>query len=106
VIKPSNIRLLFWSVASSALVNAFLISSAFASGAGGKKSLYVRLADLISAPPGYIANQMFAPSEHTASAFATAATASLVCSFFFYGVVSWLILRTLLMIQSARAKAS
>jgi hypothetical protein len=105
MIKPSNIRLLFWSVATSALVNAFLISSAFASGTGGKKSLYVRLADLVAAPPGYISNQMFAPKEHTASAFATAALASLTCSFFFYAVVSWLILRTVLLLQSARARA-
>src|SRR5580692_1946563 len=106
VMRPSNIRLVVWSVATSALVNAFLVSSAFAGSAGGNKSVYVRVADLVAAPPGYIANQMFAPKQHTASAFALAAIGSLACSFLFYSVVSWLILRTLVQIQSARDRAS
>jgi hypothetical protein len=67
--RSSNLRVFFWSIAISGLVNAFLLSSAFAGGAGDKKPLYVRLADLIAAPPGYIVNQVFAPKEHATGAF-------------------------------------
>jgi len=100
--RLSNLRVFFWSIAISGILNGFLLSSAFIDSAGGKKSLYVRLADLVAAPPGYIANQMFAPKEHTAGAFIAAAIASLVFSIFFYTVVSWMILRVLQLLQSVR----
>jgi len=103
--RPSNVRILFWSIATSGLVNAFLLSSAFASGAGGKKPLYVRLADLVAAPPGYIAIHVFSPREHTSSAFISAAIASLVCSILFYAVASWVVLRILFLLPSRHARA-
>jgi uncharacterized membrane protein YdbT with pleckstrin-like domain len=105
MMKPSNTHVMLWSIAGSGLVNAFLFSSAFAGSAGGKKSLFVRLADMVAAPPGFIATQMFAPKEHTSSAFAAAAVASLICSFLFYAIVFWLILHALLLFQSTSARA-
>ena len=102
--EPSKIRPYFWSIAISGLVNAFLLSSAFVSSAAGNKSPYVRLADLVAAPPGYVTSRVFVPQEHSAIAFIAAAIASLAFSFLFYAVVSWLILRTLLLLHSSRAR--
>ena len=103
--EPSKIRPYFGSIAISALVNAFLLSSAFVTSAGGNKSPYVRLANLVAAPPGYVASRMFAPKEHSSIAFMAVAVASLAFSFLFYAVVSWLILRTWLLLIMASSNS-
>jgi len=102
--SPSNFRMFFWSIAGSGLVNAFLLSSAFAAGAGGKRSLYVRLADMVAAPPGYITDLLFTPKEHSLSALLSGAAVSLACSILFYTLISWLVLRILLPLQSPLAE--
>ena|SRR5215469_4699067 len=91
--KPSRVRVLQWSAAASALINLFLVSSAFV---GGAKSNYLKLANTIAAPPGLIASRFLAPKEHSAGAFVDAAVGSLICSFLFYAVVCWLLIQAVL----------
>ena len=89
--KPSNMRVLIWSAATSVAVNLFLISSAFV---GGTNSIYVKAADAVAGPPGILQNHLIGPPmEHSQSAFALTAFSSLVCSIVFYFVVPYLLLQ-------------
>jgi hypothetical protein len=86
MLKTGNARPLVWSVIASGIVNSFLISSAVVSGAG---SIYVKVADAIAAPPGFISNRLFVPKQHSTNAFVAAALGSLVFSFLFYAIISF-----------------
>jgi hypothetical protein len=91
-------RVLWWSVVSSVVINAFLFSAA----AVGPNTLYRRIADTIAAPTGVVANRFFAPREHSAGAFIVAALLSLAFSFVLYGIVSWIVVQGLLRLNSLR----
>lgn len=94
-------RVLLWSVLSSAVINAFLFSAA----AVGPHTLYRRIADMIAAPTGVVANRFFAPREHSASAFIVAALLSLAFSFVLYWIVSWIVMQGFLRLRSLRSHA-
>ncbi|HWG20673.1 MAG TPA: hypothetical protein VG225_09085 [Terracidiphilus sp.] len=96
--KAPKRGLLRWSVASSAVINAFMISAAVV----GPNTLYRKVADAIAAPPGIVANRFFAPREHSVSAFLGAALLSLAFSFVFYGAVSWILVRGFIRLRSLR----
>lgn len=84
------------AVAFSALLNLCLVLSEFAAvPKGGDRSLFVRIADAIAAPPGLISQIAFAPKQHTVHAFVLAAAESLICSFVFYALVAWAVLELL-----------
>ncbi len=93
-------RPLVWSVVASGIVNLFLISSAFVSGAG---SIYVKVADAIAAPPGCISNRLFAPNEHSLGAFVGASLGSLIFSFLFYAIISYALIYAALRFRQWRS---
>ena len=62
----------------------------------------MRISDAIAGPPGLFVG-VFAPKQHTASAFALAVFESLFFSLLFYTGASWMILKCAVMI-SARFK--
>jgi len=82
-------RSVLLAVALSALLNLLLALSAFAGVRKGERNLFGRIADAIAAPPGIIANALFAPKQHSVHAFAFAAVMSLICSFVFYALLIW-----------------
>ena len=91
-----------WALIVSGLLNAFLISSAFVTPSNAVASLYLRAANWVAAPPGYFANKMFVPRQHTAISFITSGLESLCLSFFLYAAIVWAVLRVILLVQSAR----
>ena len=91
------------AVAFSALLNLFLVLSEFAAAPkGGDRSLFVQIADAIAAPPGLVAKMAFAPKQHTVNAFVVSAAESLICSFVFYVLLAWAVLKLLHLWQMRR----
>jgi hypothetical protein len=91
-----------WALIVSGLLNAFVISSAFVTPSNVVAALYLRIANWVAAPPGYFADKMFVPRQHTAIAFITSALESTCLSFFLYAAVTWAVLRVILLLHSAR----
>jgi hypothetical protein len=100
---PRRDRHLLKAVTISVFVNVGLALSAFYPGSPRKPSLLARIADVVAAPPGAISQLLFSPQQHTAHAFIVAAAESFVCSFVFYLLVAWIILRGATGIKHARA---
>lgn len=86
----------------SFLLNLGLALSAVYPGSQGSPSLLARIADIIAAPPGAIAKLAFSPQQHTADAIIVAAAESLACSFLFYLLIAWVILKGANGIRRAR----
>jgi hypothetical protein len=100
---PTNLgpqsRLLLKALALSVALNVVMIVLSALGGVPGGGSLVQRIADALAAPPGAIAQRVFAPKEHSAGAFAAAAAESLAWSIFFYGIVAWVILESVSVCQ-------
>ena len=99
MLKTGNARTLVWSVVSSGIVNSFLISS---TAVGGPRSIYVKVADAIAAPPGFISNRLFVPKEHGTNAFVAGALGSLTFSFFFYSLIFFFLICAIRRLRSFR----
>jgi hypothetical protein len=97
MLKTGNARALVWSVVASGIVNSFLLSSAVV---GGAESIYVKVADAIAAPPGFISNWLFVPKEHSTNAFVAGALGSLIFSFLFYAVISYALIYAVQLLRS------
>jgi hypothetical protein len=76
-----TLRMYSWALIVSGLLNAFLISSAFVTPSNAVASLYLRAANWVAVPPGYFANKIFVPRQHTAISFITSGLESLCLSF-------------------------
>jgi hypothetical protein len=95
-------RLLFKAIAISLILNFGLaLSSLFYN--GQEPSVLSRVADAVAAPPGVVANWIFAPKQHSYPAFLKAMVGALLCSVVFYAVVAWGVLR---FISYLRSKAT
>jgi hypothetical protein len=99
MLKTGNARTLVWSAVTSGIVNSFLISSAVVS---GPRSIYVKVADAIAAPPGFISNRLFVPKEHSTDAFVATALGSLIFSFLFYAIMSFFLISAVRRLRSWR----
>jgi hypothetical protein len=101
VVKKTNERKrhVVHAVAASLFINIVMIILPIA-GVGPRTSLiFIKISDAIAAPPGIFVN-IFAPKEHSVSAFALAASESLVISILFYFAILWLILECVAQITS------
>ena len=104
--ESAKARTLKMALTGAALVNAFMISSAWFARPDGPQPIYVRIADAFAAPPGYVAMKLNHPSQHTVSAYITALVLSLACSFLFYAAVCWILIRAVMMLRSRRMQQS
>jgi hypothetical protein len=94
-------RHLAWSAALSAVINGFLVCSAFF----GPNTFVGSISDAVAAPPAIIANRFLTAKEHSASSFIGAAGLSLLFSFVFYWAISWLFVQALALLRSWRDNA-
>jgi hypothetical protein len=96
---PPQCRLALKALAASVVVNGVMMVMSVLGGSRGSGSLALRISDTIAAPPGAIAQRIFAPKEHSVGAFVAAATESLVLSIVFYLIVAWVILEAVSVYQ-------
>jgi hypothetical protein len=85
-------RLILKALMISVALNCVLLVMSVFGGSPEGGSLVARIADAIAAPPGAIAQRVFAPKKHSVGAFVAAATESLAWSIIFYAIVALLIL--------------
>ena len=95
-------RLLFKAFIISLILNSGLAFLAFYDNAQ-KPSVLTRIADAVAAPPGVIANFIFAPKQHSYPAFVKAVVGALLCSVVFYAVVTWAVL---ILVSYLRSRAT
>ena len=78
----------------SMIINLGMILLSFSDGLpGGQVGVWI--SDALAAPAGVVADRVFAPKEHTVTAFIGAAAASLAFSICFYTVVALLLLKVI-----------
>jgi hypothetical protein len=75
----------------SLILNSFIALSALFAGLQELSPL-TKVADYLAAPPGIIAERMFAPTQHTLNSFVFAMVLSLIFSILFYAAICWAIL--------------
>ena len=92
-----------WAFTGSALINAFLFSSVWFARPNGPQSLYVKIANALAAPPGYIAGKLVRP-EHSLGSYVAFMLLALVISILFYGAVCWIVIRAAAAIRSMRQR--
>jgi hypothetical protein len=96
---PPAHRLIFKAIAISLILNCGLALSAFLYNAQ-RPSVLSRVADALAAPPGVIANWIFAPKQHSYPALVTAMLGALLCSIVFYTAVTWGVLKLIAYLRS------
>jgi hypothetical protein len=95
-------RILLKAVIISVILNCGMVLMSLPGHSPTGTSAMVRIADAIAAPPGLIAERIFAPREHSVGAFIAAAAESLAFSVIFYAVVALVILGAASWIQLGR----